>query len=300
MRLICAFAIGLVGTALLACVRQQAASVASSASPSPTPLALEALADNVVKRRALYFPNARVYGSKPDGFQELDVLTSDGLTLDAWYKAPPKDGYLLLYFHGNGGNLTSLGPQFEAFVEAGAGVLAVDYRGYGKSEGVPSEAGLYLDAEAVYARAAELGYSPERVVIFGRSLGGGVATYLAKARPAAGLILESTFTSVTETARRSHGARAALLVAGFPSLERMPSIPCPILIIHGTADQTIPPDMAGALAEASPDAEVWMVEGADHNTVRKCAGTEYVERLRAFLYPRGGPEASDEGVKERS
>lgn len=284
MRPLLRILLGVLGSALLACVRKPAEPLERpTASPAPTPQAAGLAPDNVVKRRALYFPNAQVYGTRPEAFRELEVVTADGLRLDAWYKAPPEDGYLLLYFHGNGGNLSSLGPQLEAFVEAGAGVLAVDYRGYGKSEGVPSEAGLYADSEAAYASALEMGVRPERLVIYGRSLGGGVATYLASTRPAAGLILESTFTSVTEAARRSHGDRAALLVAGFPSLDRMPDIAIPTLILHGTADTIIPPDMATALGEASPDAEVWLVEGAGHNTLRKRAGAEYRKRLRGFL-----------------
>ncbi len=211
------------------------------------------------------------------------MRSADGLELNAWHVRPAADGYLLLYFHGNGGNLSSLGAQFEAFQEAGAGVLAVDYRGFGKSQGVPSEAGLYLDSEALYDKALELGYKPERIVIYGRSLGGGVATYLASRRAAAGMVLESTFTSVEDVARRSHGAAAARLVFGFPSLERMAALTLPVLVMHGTVDDLIPPDMASALAKAGARTELWMVEGAHHNNLRHVAGAAYVSRLREFL-----------------
>lgn len=285
MRPLLRLALGLLGSAVLACgVRKPQAEVVPSPTRHATPdLATQVAPDNLVKRRALYFPNQTIHGAMPSGFQELEVTTSDGLPLDAWYKAPPTGGRLLLYFHGNGGNLSSLGPQFEAFEEAGAGVLAVDYRGYGKSAGSPSEAGFYLDSEATYAKALELGYQPEQIVIYGRSLGGGVATYLAAKKQAAGLILESTFTSVTETARRTHGHKAAMLVTGFPNLDRMPKISIPVLIIHGMADRTIPSDMATTLGEASPNSQVWMIDGADHNNVRRVAGSEYVSRLRDFL-----------------
>lgn len=249
----------------------------SSSLSSSTP------SDSPAKRKALYYPNAKVYGERPSGARELDILTSDGLTLKAWCRPAPKDGKLIVYFHGNGGNLTALGAQLKVFEKLEVGYLAVDYRGFGQSQGDPSEAGLYLDAEATYRKAIELGYPPHRLVIFGRSLGGGVATYLASREPTAGLVLESTFTSVQDVARRTHGVAAAALVSGFPSLERMPEITMPTLIIHGDKDTTIPSDMAGTLAKASPQAEVWMVEGADHNTVRKIAGETYTERLRQFL-----------------
>ena len=171
----------------------------------------------------------------------------------------------------------------EVFEKVEVGYLAVDYRGFGHSQGEPSEAGLYLDAEAAYQKALDLGYAPYQIVIFGRSLGGGVATHLAAQKPAGGLILESTFTSVGEVAKRTHGTAAAALVNGFPSLERMPKIAAPTFVIHGDKDTIIPPDMAETLAKASPKAEVWMVAGADHNTVRKVAGPEYTERLQSFL-----------------
>lgn len=257
---------------------------ALAASATPPPLTATVL-DNPVKFRHLYFPNKNVYGAPPRGVEELTLRTSDAVTLNAWYRAPTAGGPLILYFHGNGGNVTSLGPQIEAFVEAGAGVLAIDYRGFGNSEGVPSEAGLYLDSEAAYEKARELGYGPSRLVIYGRSLGGGVATHLAAAKPegAAALILESTFTSVEDVARRSHGDEAARIVSGFGSVQRMPAIDLPTLIIHGSADSTIPADMAETLQKASPRADLWMVKGATHNTVRKVAGAEYVARLRRFL-----------------
>lgn len=255
----------------------------STRPPSPVTEIPVPLMDNAVKTRALYYPSAEIYGDLPEGFKELTLRSADGLDLDAWYCPPPSEGFLLLYFHGNGGNLSSLGEQFEAFREAGAGVLAVDYRGFGKSQGAPSEAGLYLDSEAVYAKALELGYEPGRIVIYGRSLGGGVATYLASSRQAAGLILESTFTSVDEVARRSHGSVASKLVSGFPSLKRMAALTLPVLVIHGTRDDLIPPDMGRSLAEAGTKAELWMVKGAHHNNLRHVAGADYVPRLVEFL-----------------
>ncbi len=279
----------LLGLALLACLglacgpRESAGPEASAPTSKMQTPQIGAPADSPAKRKALYYPNAKIYGERPTQAIEIDVLTSDGLTLKAWHRRPPTDGWLILYFHGNGGNLTALGEQLRVFERLDLGYLAVDYRGFGQSEGDPSEAGLYLDAEAAYRRAIEMGYSPAHIVIFGRSLGGGVATHLAAKEPAAGLILESTFTSVEEVAKRTHGSVAATLVNGFRSIERMPKIEIPTFIMHGDKDSIIPPDMASALAKASPKAEVWMIEGADHNTVRKAAGAEYPERIAAFL-----------------
>ena len=239
--------------------------------------------DNPIERKAFYFPNDKDYGPKPEGVESLTLETPDGLKLKAWYLKPEGDSSVMLYFHGNGGNLTTLGNQFEAFRSAGFGALAVDYRGFGESQGDPSEQGLYVDGLAAYDKLVEE-CTPQNIAIYGRSLGGGVATYVAEHREARALILESTFTSTKDMARLSHGEKGAQLVDAFDNLSRMKKLKLPTLLIHGTKDETIPSSMSETLHQAAADSELWLIEGANHSTVRKTAGADfYGQRLASFL-----------------
>lgn len=247
----------------------------SEESPRPAP-------DTAIERRVLYYPNDEIYGEIPEGVEEISLTTPDGLELNAWYLPPPETGPTLVYFHGNGGNLTGLGSQFEAFRSVGCGVLAIDYRGYGKSEGEPGEEGLYVDGLAAFDKAETL--SPGRdLVVYGRSLGGGVASYVAKNRDCKGLVLESTFTSAGEVARYSHGDKGALLVNAFDNAAHLDGYAGPLLFIHGDRDETIPYFMSEQLHSALPGSELWRVEGAGHNDLRRVAGEEYSRRLGEFL-----------------
>ena len=254
-------------------------------APAPTPTSQTSITvspDTLLERRVLYYPNKKTYGSRPSGVETLDLLTTDGLTLKAWYLPNESATTTLVYFHGNGGNLTGLVSQFQAFKELEVEVLAIDYRGFGDSQGDPSEEGLYLDGLAAFDKAKEL--SPDKkVVIYGRSLGGGVASYVATQRPADGLILESTFTSAKEVARFSHGERGAEAIDAFDSLSRLADYQGPTLIFHGTQDKTIPSRMSQQLHKAIPNSKLWLVEGATHNDLRKIAKDEYFTRLRQFL-----------------
>jgi fermentation-respiration switch protein FrsA (DUF1100 family) len=235
-----------------------------------------------LERSVLYYPNNKDYGAMPDGVQLVDIPTPDGLLLRAWYSPPIGDSYTLVYFHGNGGNLSSLGGVVKEFQNAGLGVLAIDYRGFGDSEGDPSEEGLYLDGLAAFDKAESLPHG-KGLVVFGRSLGGGVATYVAEHRQAKGLILESTFTSAKEVARFSHGQKGANAIEAFDSLARIKNVSEPVFFIHGTQDETIPSFMSEELHEASPASQLWLVEGATHNNLRRIAGARYIERIQSFL-----------------
>ena len=259
----------------------QAAEKAPTPTPTPqTPFTVSP--DTLLERRVLYYPNKKSYGSRPSGVETLELLTADGLTLKAWHLPNESATTILVYFHGNGGNLTSLVSQFHAFKKLEVEVLAIDYRGFGDSQGDPSEEGLYLDALAAFDKAKEL--SPnKKVVLYGRSLGGGVASYVATQRPADGLILESTFTSAKEVARFSHGERGAEAIDAFDSLSRLADYQGPTLIFHGTQDKTIPSRMSQQLHKAIPNSKLWLVEGATHNDLRKIAKDEYFTRLRQFL-----------------
>lgn len=252
-------------------------------SPTPKPKLARPEPDTALERQVLYHPSRELSDERPGFVEELVLRTSDEINLRAWYLAPPQDRPLLLYFHGNGGNLSSLAGLFETFQTMQVGAFAVDHRGYGMSEGDPSEQGLYLDGQAAYDRALKL--CPDaKIVVFGRSLGGGVATRVAQDNPCAALILESSFTSATEVARHSHGDEGARLVRAFDSLSRAKDIRVPVFLLHGTQDTTIPFFMSQELQESFPSSELWSVSGAGHNNLRRVAGEHvYQDRLNEFL-----------------
>ena len=151
------------------------------------------------QRHLLYFPDR----TRPElgelsalGFREVKVTTADGLSLLSWY-LPPREGRpVIVYFHGNGGHIGYRATRLRRFAHDGYGVLMLEYRGYGGNPGAPSEAGFYADAAAGLDFLARDGIIPNRLVLYGESLGSGVAVYLAAQREIGALILEASFTSV--------------------------------------------------------------------------------------------------------
>jgi fermentation-respiration switch protein FrsA (DUF1100 family) len=224
------------------------------------------------------------------GVRDCYFLASDGVRLNAWYLAAPSGQPTVLYFHGNGGSLSTMDRTLAEMKRARFGVLLVDYRGYGLSAGRPSEPGLYRDGLAAYEYCRKLGVPAERLLVHGQSLGGGVASYVVSQRACAGLILESTFTSFPEVAAKVCGGgisgRLAYLAVNtrFPTQRRLASLKIPLLVIHGEQDELIPCSMGRALYRAAPAQarRLWTVKGAGHNNLRATAGAEYAERLQAF------------------
>lgn len=216
--------------------------------------------------------------------EDLYFTAADGVRLNAWYLPAPPGAPTVLYFHGNGGNLGGLGYTFHQFRQAGFGALAVDYRGYGLSEGHPSEQGLYQDARAAYAECLKRGVKTKQLIIHGQSLGGAVAVQLAAEKPCAGLVLESTFTSGKAIARRLYGnVASSLMVTRYNTQETVKGLTCPVLVIHGTADDFIPTSMGKKIHQNAPQPKwLWLVPGANHNTVRATSGAGFPERLVKF------------------
>lgn len=215
--------------------------------------------------------------------REIYFKTEDGVRLNGWWLPAPRGGATVLYFHGNGGNLANTLATLEIFHKSGFGALAIDYRGYGLSEGTPSEEGLFRDARAAYAECLRRGVRAQDLYIHGQSLGGAVAVQLASERPAAGLIVESSFTSAPAIGRKLYGELARAMVTRLSSVTRISRVKCPVLVIHGTADSLIPVEMGRELFRAAPEPRwLWLVEGAEHNNVRRIAGERYGRRLQQF------------------
>ena len=201
-------------------------------------------------------------------------------------RAPLPADRALLFLHGNAGNASHRLPNAGELAALGADVLLLDYRGYGLSEGRPSEAGVYADARAALAHLVEeRGVPGRRVVLFGRSLGGAVAVDLARDRELAGVILESTFSSGADVARAAFTLPFAALVRDrWNSAAKIGRVRAPLLFFHGEEDDIIPIGLGRALYDAAPEPkEFFPIPRAGHNTTVEMGGRRYFARIADFL-----------------
>ncbi len=255
----------------------------------------------VFQRNILYFPDPSVPSPVHSGVPEMQPVTletEDGLKLLAWYRAA--DGQpVVVYFHGNAGNIGARGFKVRPYLDAGFGVLLVSYRGYGGNLGSPTEEGLYADGRAALDFLKIQGVAPERTVLYGESLGTGVAVQMASElgpeNPVAALVLEAPFTSMGDVAAHHYPYVPArwLIKDHFDSAAKIGGVKAPVLIIHGDRDRTIPVKFGKMLFEAAaePKEGRWL-EGGDHNDLYDFdAARIVVEFLRARLGvagPQGG------------
>jgi hypothetical protein len=223
------------------------------------------------QRRLLYHPNRtrpRLADLTALGVREVALPTKDRLTLASWYLPPPETQPVIAYFHGNGGHIGYRAERLRRFAAAGCGVLLAEYRGYGGNRGQPAETGLYADGEAALDFLAGAGIDAGRIVLWGESLGSGVAVYLAARRRVAALVLEAPFTSVAAAARHHYRfvPAAALLVRDrFDSLSRIGRVTAPLLVLHGERDRIVPASHGRALlAAATAPKEGWFCPAGGH------------------------------------
>lgn len=213
----------------------------------------------------VFFPD-RPVGPPPAGVAERLIVTEDGLRLHAWYVPPSGGGPVLLWSHGNAGNIDSRRALLPALAARGLGVLAYDYRGYGRSEGSPSERGVYLDASAAFDDLVARGTDPTAIACFGESLGGAVSIEVATRRRCGAVIAVSTFTRLADVARRHYGPLGLLAGNRFDSLARLSRVSAPILIAHGERDEIVPFELGERLfGAARPPKRFLRVAGAGHN-----------------------------------
>ena len=173
---------------------------------------------------------------------------------------------MLLWSHGNAGNIDSRRALLLALAARGLGVLAYDYRGYGRSEGSPSERGVYLDATAAFDDLVARGTDPATIACFGESLGGAVSIEVATRRRCGAVIVVSTFTRLADVARRHYGPLGWLAGDRFDSLARLSRVSAPVLVAHGDRDEIIPFELGERLFAAAPEPKRFLrIAGADHN-----------------------------------
>ena len=218
--------------------------------------------------RLVFFPD-RSMPETPPGAEERWITTADGVRIHAYYaSAFDEDAPTLLWAHGNGGNIGGRYEVQAALARRGANVLAYDYRGYGKSQGRPSEAGVYLDARAAFDSLVESGVPPEKIVCLGESLGGAVTIELGTARPCAGIAVVSTFTTIADVARRHFGPIGYLTSGVFDSESRVGSLSVPFFAAHGDRDEIVDFELGRRLYEAASEPKQFLrIAGAGHNDI---------------------------------
>jgi hypothetical protein len=219
----------------------------------------------------IFFPDRHVRFTPADlgmAFEDVRLETSDGVTLAAWWVPAPHGRGALIFSHGNAGNMGDRVGKLRLFHDLGLSVLAFDYRGYGASQGKPSEEGTAHDMDAAVAHVRDSrGVPLDRTVFYGESLGGAVVIAAAtRFRPAA-LVAESTFTSARAMARRHYPfVPPSLVRVGYDSLSRVRRLVCPKLFLHGPADTIVPFEMGEALFRAAPEPKRFATLVGDHNS----------------------------------
>jgi len=219
-------------------------------------------------------------------YENVWLHTDDGLQLHAWYVPAEGERAAVLYFHGNSGNISQRLDTVRIFHNLKLSVLLFDYRGFGRSEGRPSEEGTHRDALAAWNYLAQQRrVAPQRLVLLGRSLGASMAAWLASQRPAAALVVESTFTSVPDLAAEFFWWLPARRLARFRYATRdyLTAVHCPVLVAHSPEDEIIPYRHGEALFAAAAEPKQWLRLRGNHEDGFLLSGEHYVRGLDSFL-----------------
>ena len=239
--------------------------------------------------RLLYFPSRHIFAT-PDRigliYEPVEILTEDGIKLDGWFLPAPQRRGILLFFHGNAGNISHRLESLKIFHDLGLSVLIFDYRGYGRSEGTISEPGLYRDAEAVWRYLTEeREIPPEDIVLFGRSLGAAVAAWLAARHQPAALIMESAFTSVPDLAQSLYPIFPARWLARsrYSADEYLKSVTCPVLVVHSREDEIIAIRHGRSVFATAREPKRFLEIRGGHNDGFFVSGRLYTDGLDSFL-----------------
>lgn len=221
----------------------------------------------------VYFPQTgRDFIATPEQlelpYESVTLRTQDGLTLHGWFVPAQAARGTVLFFHGNAGNISHRIDYLSMFHRLGYQTFIFDYRGYGQSSGTPSEPGTYADAEAAWNYLVEeKGIQPDRIALFGESLGGAVAAWLAAHERPGLLVLASAFTSLPDMAEKIYPFLPVRLLSRFNynTLEYLRSVVCPVLIAHSPQDEIVPFAHGQALYEAAPEPREFIELEGGHN-----------------------------------
>jgi len=251
-----------------------------------------AVRTGMIERYFIYFPEKDVQADPSElglDYEDVTFVASDGVELHGWFvPGSSRNSTTFLWFHGNAGNISHRLDNLKLLHnELGVSVFLFDYRGYGRSQGSPSEHGTYLDAEAALAYlGSRREGSLERVIYFGRSLGAAVAVEMGVRHPPYALILESGFPSVPYMARRAYPFFPIwpFLRTQYDSQAKMADVNAPVLILHGDEDDIVPIEAGKLLFDAAKEPKQFhTIYGAGHNDTYQVGGQAYFDVLRLFL-----------------
>lgn len=234
------------------------------------------------QRSLLYFPDPSTPSPAAAGFPDMEVVrfkTADGLTLSAWYKPAAAGQATIVYFHGNAGSLLNHSWIARPFLDAGYGMLLVEYRGYGGNAGTPTEDGLYYDGTAAIEFLKGLGVAGQDLVLFGQSLGTGVAVEMATRFKAKALILQSPYTSIPDVGQFHYWYMPVKWLAKdrFDSASKISRVEAPLLVTYARDDVVVPAKFSVALFDLALEPKTLIaIEGAGHNDLGDAGGLEVV------------------------
>ena len=236
------------------------------------------------QRSLMYHPGGAAGTPAEAGVPEMspvDIETADGLTLTSWFRAAESGHPTIVFFQGNAGSISHRAFKARGFLDAGYGLLLMGYRGYGGNPGSPSEEGLYADGRAALAFLADRGVAPGELILYGESLGSGVAVHLAAEmaadEPAGGLVLESPFSSIVDVAASHYPFVPArwLVKDRFDSAAKIARVRAPVFIFHSRNDRVVPVRFGERLFEAAvePKHSLWVDDGGHNGLYEVGAGT---------------------------
>ncbi|RUR16940.1 alpha/beta hydrolase [Legionella sp. km535] len=225
----------------------------------------------VFQRHLIYFPDRHKPSLNTFHAQDMALVTlhtADNLKLKSWYKPAENKQPTIFYLHGNAGHIGYRMPLARQFLDSGMGLLLLEYRGYGGNIGSPTEQGFYKDGEAALNYLLQQGVPPQKIILFGESLGTGVATKLATEHQFCAIILQSPFTSLVNLSRYHYPWLFISPWDKYESIKRISKIKAPLLIVHGTRDQIVPYSEGLKLYnEAVEPKKILTVHGYDHNNL---------------------------------
>jgi uncharacterized protein len=241
------------------------------------------------QKSIIFYPTSDILQTPHDiglSFEDFTVKTGDGVAISGWYIPAPQERGVVLFCHGNAGNISHRLESIRIFHDLGLTVCIFDYKGYGKSEGSATEKGTYLDAEAIWDYITSVKrVSPEKMILFGRSLGSAVAAHLAITHRAGALIIESGFTSLPDLGKKFFFYLPVRLLSRYQyaTIEKIGKINIPKLIIHSPADEIIPYMHGVALFERASEPKEFLRIAGGHNEGFLISGEAYIRGLNAFI-----------------
>ena len=220
--------------------------------------------------KSTYYPFSAIDATPSDigiPYEALELTAADGGKSTGWFIPAEQAKATVLFLHGNGGNIGHRIDKIRMFHAMKLNTLIIDYRGYGSSSGSPSEKGLYADAQAAYDYLVmEKGVAIGKIIVYGESLGGAVAVNLAAKVALAGIILDSTFTSLGDMSKRVVSFVPTFLFKGrYDSLKKIDGVLCPKLFLHSSTDDIVPYEFGQQLYEAAPEPKEFVTLQGGHN-----------------------------------